>query len=138
MINSKIIPHTADIRLKVEGSTLKELFWAACEGMTKILKGDGEKKINKTVLTEEIIINSPYITALLIDFLSELLTKSFLNNAVFDKVEFRELTDTSLKAKIIGTKVEKFAKDIKAVTYHEANVIKNKKGNFETMIVFDI
>lgn len=138
MKNFKIIPHTADLRLKVEGSTLNELFWAACKGMAKILNGESEKKINQSVLTEEIIINSPNITALLIDFLSELLTKSYLNNAIFDKVEFRELTETHLKAKIIGTKVEKFERDLKAVTYHEANVIKNKKGNFETMIVFDI
>ena len=34
----KILEHTADIRLNVQASTLKELFIAALEGMSSIMK----------------------------------------------------------------------------------------------------
>lgn len=34
----RVIPHTADIRLKVEGDTLKEFFSAALDEMNGIIK----------------------------------------------------------------------------------------------------
>ena len=40
--------------------------------------------------------------------------------------------------KLSGTRINNFDEEIKAVTYHEANVIKNKKGLWETCIIFDI
>ena len=37
-----------------------------------------------------------------------------------------------------GFDIEEFDDDIKAVTYHEAEVRKNGKGNLETYMIFDI
>jgi len=48
------------------------------------------------------------------------------------------LTETEIEVKVFGRKVEEFEEDIKAVTYHEAEVKKNEKGEYETMLVFDI
>lgn len=143
MKSYKLLSHTADIRLKVEGDTLPELFSAALLGMSGILKPDfcqksAESRRAHFPLVCEISISSPDATALLVDFLSEALTFSCEKKAVFCQVEFAEITDNSLRAKIYGGKVNKFDEDIKAVTYHEAEIKKNKKGNLETVIVFDI
>lgn len=136
MRSFQILPHTADIRLKVEADKLKELFLAASEGMNQILKKDFSP--TTPTVQETITLSAIDTTSLLIDFLSQLLTLSYADQTIFSQAEFTQLEPTSLRANLWGTKVEKFTEDIKAVTYHEANVVKNKKGNFETLIVFDI
>lgn len=145
----KLISHTADIRLNVEADDLPELFVAAMEGMMSMVKIPNSKFLISETRTSRIIeVSSMDKTALLIDFLNEVLYQSHTNKEIYDEVEFLEFpsfietsagkSGTSLKAEIYGKKVEGFDEDIKAVTYHEADIIKNEKGNFETMIVFDI
>lgn len=139
MRSNKILEHTADVRLQVEGDSLEELFTAAFEGMANIIIegmcGNATATAHKE---DQIIISSPDTTTLLIDFLSEVLTKSHINQALYCLVTFEELTETSLKAIVTGHSVTNFDEDIKAVTYHEANIQKNDKGNYETIIIFDI
>lgn len=135
MKRHKILEHTADVRLWVEAGSLEDLFGAALEGMSRLIKehtGDGAS------IKLQFEIESPDKTSLLIDFLSEILTQSHNNKAVFTKVEFSAFTETKLTATISGIKTDGFDDDIKAVTYHEAEIKKNINGNFETMIVFDI
>ena len=124
------------MRLKIEGSSLEELFTAAIEGMAELTK---EGILKKTAtLTEEVLIRAPNVTVLLIDFLSKVLTLQHINKAVYYKIDFINLTEQSINAKILGSKEHSFDEDIKAVTYHEVNVIKNHQGNLETVILFDI
>jgi len=134
----KLIPHTADIRLKVEAKTLEALFADALAGMSEVIKPGSCNKIKDLPIIENISIESVDETTLLIDFLSEVLTLSDEKEAVFCKIKLIEFFDNSLKAEIYGAKVDEFAEDIKAVTYHEADVQKNSKGSYETIIVFDI
>ena len=132
----KLISHIADIRLKVEADNLSELFVVALEGMNSIMKERGYERGEKS--KRIISVESPDETALLVDFLNEVLYQSHTNKEVYIEVNFLEFSETALKAEIYGQKVDGFDEDVKAVTYHEADVIKNEKGNFETMIVFDI
>ncbi|MFC1598064.1 archease [Patescibacteria group bacterium] len=136
----EFIGHTADVRLVIEGDTKEELFTAALLGMNELMKkgecadpGDGQPTI-----TEEIEVSAPDFTALLVDFMSTVLTMSHQYKAVFCDVVFSELSDDTLKAKIMGREVEQFDEDIKAATYHEADVRENEAGNLQTTIVFDI
>lgn len=138
MKSYKLLSHTADVRLKVEGDTLEELFTAALEGMAEIVKKGICRKRQAPSLKQRILVSSPNITALLIDFLSEVLTLSHENKAVFCRAEFSKLATNELEAEISGLKVGEFDEDIKAVTYHEAEIKKNPQGNFETIIIFDI
>ena len=137
MRSNKELGHTADVRLQVEGDTLKELFTAAVEGMAAIIKNDSCEE-NENHIEESILISSLDSTKLLIDFLSAILTKSHINETIYCRAEFHELSENNVKATIYGHKVEDFDEDIKAVTYHEADIQKNEKGNFETIILFDI
>ncbi len=145
MRSYKFFPHVADVRLKVESDNIEELFTAALEGMGNLVK-DGscpastsqEPKKNPEESKEKIEISSVDSTALLVDFLSEVLTYTQVNKVVYCKAKFEKLTDNFLKATIYSKKVDKFDEDIKAVTHHEAEIKKNKEGNFETIIIFDI
>jgi SHS2 domain-containing protein len=141
----QFISHVADVRLKIEGDSLEELLTAALEGMGNLIKKefcqnnstqpDAEQE---NLLKEKIEISSADTTTLLIDFLSEVLTHTQVNKAVYCKIRFENLTNNFLSATILGKSVENFDEDIKAVTYHEAEIKKNENGNFETIIVFDI
>jgi SHS2 domain-containing protein len=133
----EFLEHVADIRLKIEADSLEELFSAAVEGMNEIAckKRDG---ILEADVIEEVGIGAKDTTTLLINFLSDVLTYMHVNRAIYTKIIFTELDEKSLQATINGFHIDKFDEDIKAVTYHEAEVVKNDKGNFEAVIVFDI
>jgi SHS2 domain-containing protein len=133
-----VLEHTADIRLKVESDSLEKLFTAALEGMNSILYKDFRKKLNDLSMSRQVNLASFDITTLLIDFLSQVLTLSYLDKAVFHRVLLLKIEGTKLHSRLAGCKVEYFSEDIKAVTYHEANVRKNEKGLWETIIVFDV
>lgn len=134
----KVLPHTADVRLLVEGSTPEELFEAALGGMAGLIKDSPDGLKNGHLVVESMEIDSPDRTALLIDFLSTVLTLTHQKKAVFTNVSFEKLEDNSLSATISGFETDGFDDDIKAVTYHEAEIKKNDGGNLETIIVFDI
>lgn len=138
MRSYRLIPHTADIRLKVEGDKIQELFKASLEAMNGIIKRDFCKTTKRFPIRHTISLCSLDTTSLLIDFLSEVLYYINKDHAIFCKVEFKKLEDFNLKASILGNSVDAFDEDIKAVTYHEAEIMKNSKGNYETVIVFDV
>ncbi len=132
----KLIEHTADIRLYVEATTYEELFSEALRGMSSIVcSHQGSAKVDQTC---QLRISSSDTTTLLIDFLSEALTYIHTDKILFCSVRFVNFTETSLQAYLEGFKIDHFDEDIKAVTYHEAEVKKNNRGNYETIIVFDV
>ena len=137
-MNIKYLSHTADIRMKIQGSDLIELFQAGIIGMGNILKdGFCDKKAPATIKLKIELIAADS-TCLLIDFLSEILSSSYVEKAIFCEVDFLRLTPGKMKAEIHGVRVENFDEEIKAVTYHEADVHCNEKGYWETVVIFDI
>lgn len=130
--------HTADIRMTVKAKTLKELFSLSLIGMSAILKEnacDEPNTIDSKITVEIAALDH---TNLLIDFLSEVLSYTYIENAIFCKVKFLDFSGLALKAEVLGTHIEGFDEEIKAVTYHEANVHKDKNSLWQTGIIFDI
>lgn len=136
--SKKILGHTADLRMKLRAETLPGLFEMALEGLNQLLTGGPVKKSAVQELTDRIELESPDTTALLIDFLSEVLTLSQVNKAVYFELEIEKMTDCRLSGMIHGYPVDGFEEDVKAVTYHEAEVRVNEEGDWETVIIFDI
>lgn len=131
----QVLGHIADLRLKVSAKTKENLFKQALKGMMSILK---EKPSEKEKIQKEIEIKSPDLVSLLVDFLNEALYEAYANKAIFPAVEFEVFEENKLKGKIFGYKAkEGFDKDIKAATYHEAE-IKEINGNYEVMLVLDV
>jgi SHS2 domain-containing protein len=130
--------HTADVMMLIEAKKLQDLFTEGVIGMSNILKESfciKPQKIDKKIIIRVLALDC---TNLLIDFLSEVLTNSYVENLVFCRFEILEFSENKIVAELSGTHIEWFDEEIKAVTYHEANVIKNKKGLWETSIIFDI
>lgn len=134
----KFLGHMADVRLRIEGDSPEELFQAALDGMSNLMKQGFCRKASRQVIEQEIAISSPDMTSLLLDFMAEVLTQSQIHHVIFYAVQFEELKERQLRAKIIGEKASTWDKDVKAVTYHEAEIKKNKEGHYYTTVVFDI
>lgn len=131
-----MLSHTADLRLKASGTTKKELFSEALKGMTKIMKKDALGKFPSA--SRRFFVEAPDITSLLVDFLNKALSLSQIHREAYTKFFFNSFSDTRCEAEIRGVPVKYFDEDIKAATYHEANVKRNKKGQWETVVIFDI
>ena len=136
----EILPHTTDMRLKVWGKTLEELFRSALRGMVSYWKPEALEK-NKREFKEkkEIKIKAPDLTSLLIEFLSKTIAQTDILNTVFADVSFREFGENFLEGDLHGLKVDGLEKDIKAVSFQEVDIKKNPEtGLYETVLVFDI
>ena len=133
----EIISHTADLRIRVWGGDYKELFRSAFKCMMKILKKEsGAATENASI--KNLKVESADITGLLIDFLNEVLYHAETNREIYTGVKFIKFEETALEARLSGFPTAHFDEDIKAVSYHEAEIKKNPEGLFEARIVFDI
>ncbi len=137
-MNFEYLPHTADIRMKVEGKTPEDIFLAGLMGMSHILKENLCRVTQELSKKVKIELSSPDLTCLLVDFLSEVLSISYTEKAIFCKMQDVRISKNKLSATLYGTGIKSLDEEIKAVTYHEAEVMKNSKNYWETTIVFDI
>jgi SHS2 domain-containing protein len=131
-----ILEHTADVRLLVEGRTLAELFAEAMRGMMEVAKPEERKDAAEN--SRRIRVEAASRTALLVDFLNEVLSLAHIHREAYTAVTFQAIEDRRLDATVRGRAVERFGEDIKAVTYHEAEIRETYGGGLETKLVFDI
>ena len=127
------IEHTADWAMRVWAPDLAGLFEYAARGMYALAGIQG-----KGVPREQIILTleGEDIEDLLVGFLSELLYWLYVKGLVFDTFHI-EVQDGELKARLTGSPVASYGKEIKAVTYHDLRV-KSTPHGYETVIVFDV
>ncbi len=137
----EILEHPAELRLRIYGKTLEELFSNAAEAMAQILSPSAIKsELRIKNLELRIKIKSVDISSLLVDFLSEILAKSQINKSVYLVSNVNcQMSDVKaeLKTTLIGYPVDHFDEDIKAVTYQDLNIQKID-GIWQTVLVFDI
>jgi len=128
----EILQHTADVRLRVTASTLEELFADALRGLMAVMHGAtaGAEE------TEPVEVESVDVTALLVDFLNEALVRAHVRRRSFTGASFPSLSETRVAATLTSVPAE-FEEDVKAVTYHEAEV-RRDGGGWTTMLVLDI
>lgn len=131
----EILEHTGDTKIKAFGKTKEELFLNAMLGMNAILK---PRIKNLELRIKEIDIQSNDINALLVDFLNEVNYLRQVNREIYNKVRFVRFLNVELEGELEGYEVEEFGEDIKAVTFHELDIKRNEKGEWDTVIVFDL
>jgi SHS2 domain-containing protein len=131
----ELIHHTADVRLRVSAADLEELFRDAVRGMYAVMRAG---RHDGPTLTREIAVDeSADTTSLLVDFLNEVLNRAQIGQELFEEIRFTRFEATSLTAVLTGTASAEFEEDVKAVTYHEAEV-RQENGVWTTMLVFDL
>jgi SHS2 domain-containing protein len=139
----EILPHPSELRLRIYGKTLEELFKNAALALAEILKHNAEKIFEKRPKAKsyKLKAKSLDINSLLVDFLSEILAKSQINKCIYLTRDINLRTSDVLRlleAKLMAYPVERFDEDIKAVTYYGVDIKKNFQGIWQTEIVLDI
>jgi len=143
------LEHTADLQIRVYGTSISELFKNALIGMFQIIRPvtDACTFVNNRLecpelpVKREIELSAPSLDILLVDFLSDALYYSDINNEAYldaDVIYEKKDDEHTISATIQGIKITGFDEvEIKAVTYHELEIKETKEG-FRVDIVFDI
>lgn len=134
----RLLPHTADTRLQITADSLEELFKGALEGLSEIIKRGVTNSSSDSSIVTQVDISSNDTTAMLIDFLNNLLTKDLIEKAVFFDIVELDLRNTKVVANVRGIAADSFDEDIKAVTYHGAQIQQEKDGSYKVELVLDV
>ena len=133
-----ILEHTSDVAIWTEGFSKKELYANALWQMSDVLLPGHCQEIAHYDCLMRVRIHAGDATALLIDFLSEALALTYIQKAIFCYAYFDVLSDTALSARLYGRWYDHLANEIKAVTYHEANINREHGGKWATPVLFDL
>lgn len=137
----EILEHTADIGIAAYGKTKREVFINTAKGMFEIIAG--ENKPLKENFCDKIKLEADNLEGLLFAWLNELLYISETKLVVLNKFEIKDLSNNKIEAEVGGAKINppsvKIEKEIKAVTYHRLEIIKDEKnGLWRAQVIFDI
>ena len=138
MRSHALMAHTADARAAIRGDTLPELFRAALEALAELETGEAPATAADLPLRRRVRLAAADTSVLLVDFLSEVLTLSLVETAVFEDLHVHELSEKTADVEVLGRPVPAFLHDVKAVTYHEADVRPDGEGHWHTHLVFDV
>lgn len=142
----ELLPHTADIKIRVYGANLAQFFRNALIGMFQAIgpKAPGCKQVQDRLVCpelpekREIEVESFDLESLLVDFLSEALYLSDVHDEAYLEVDIHEVDEKHINATLHGVKITGFeVVEVKAVTYHDLEV-KQVDGIWQADIVFDI
>ena len=128
----KEIDNTADAALHVWGDTLPAVFQQAAHGLFTLA---GARTEGASIIFKAISLEANDMETLLVNFLSELLF--YLNSGILFQIDHLEINGYRLEGRLVGGKVTEIQREIKAITYHQIQII-HTGNQFQTDIVLDI
>jgi len=129
------IEHTADRALRIYGRNLQELLLNAASGLNSLMGAVDD--IDSVQEKKSVEIEAMDAESLLVEWLSELAYWAESEMLVFSKFDLKIVSPTHLKAMAYGSRVNQMEKQIKAVTYHNLEIVKTDKG-LAAAVVFDV
>lgn len=135
----EIIDHTADIGIRVKGSSQEELFLHAAEAMFDIL-AESKKQLIPSI-SYPVAVEADGVDQLMVKWLQELHLAFDMRRLVLTHFWIDEISETRLIGGGKGLKFDesrhRAGTQIKAVTYHQLRV-EEKDGGWEAEVIFDI
>ena len=133
-----LIDHTADLGIKVHGRDIKDLFQKSGYALTHLLyEGGPSKKLSP----KEISIRGNDLEDLMVRWLGEILYLFDGEGQVVSFINVNSVSGNILRALLKTTPfdplIHKYLREIKAVTYHQIEVVKRDKI-WEAKIIFDL
>lgn len=132
-----LLDHTADMGINVRGEDLKGLFEAAAKALMHLMiRGNSLAKTSDMNIT----VSGQDLPDLLVRWLGEILYLFEGEGLVvtYIHIDFLSVSrlDASLKTVPFDPTVHEILSEIKAVTYHQAQVIE-KRSFWEAQVIFD-
>lgn len=129
------VDHTADVALRLWAPDFETLLVQAARGSALIMAGKlpfGPFPVRKHLALEAFDRES-----LLVAFLGELTYSAEADREIFSIFEFDRVTDRKLVAVAQGVRIPVLKTVIKAVTYHDLEIVETERG-LEATVVFDV
>jgi SHS2 domain-containing protein len=138
MRSFRVLDHTADIGIVVNGRDLKDLFANAGHAFFHLLTD--LRKVRPRI-ERKVEIGAESLERMMVDWLSELLYLHDVENLLFKTFKVESVGKGGLKARVAGEpfqeNVHVIKTEIKAVTYHQIRVAK-ENGGWRARIIFDL
>jgi SHS2 domain-containing protein len=128
------VEHTADWAIRVRGTTLPELFVNAASGMYSLV---ADLSSVRPTVEHVIEVNGIDAEALLVNWLNELVYHTEMDGDVFCAFHLESFEPTHLRARARAGRGIKLKKQIKAVTFHNLQIVSGE-GGYQVTIVFDV
>ncbi|MBA7465534.1 Protein archease [subsurface metagenome] len=130
------LDHTADVLMRVRGATLSEIFSDAGRAMFHVMYGPCEDR----GIERQISLEAENLESLLIDYLSELLFITDVENTVFCTFDV-DIQGTRLVAALRGEPFDPARHSagtlIKGISYFGLEIVKKEEA-YVVEIIFDI
>lgn len=136
--NFEIIEHTADIGIRVRARDLKELFKIAGIALFQISTqrlSPKKEEIHKMQIRQR----ADNVEDLFVNWLNELLSLSAVEGLIFEDYIIESIDEKHIEAIGLGYPINDFKvnTEIKAATYHELKVVK-EKDFWQAEVIFDV
>jgi len=139
VIRYRTFHHTADLGIDIYGRTVDALFVHAAEAILELLTDPKAVCGEKTVLLRVEGIDGP---DLLVNFLREILDQLYGNRLLFKKIRILHRSENTLCAEARGESLNpakhRLRREIKAVTHHQASLIREKSGRWHARVILDV
>lgn len=132
----QILDHRADVRVSVSAPSLEELF---CDGVRALMEVSGPI-VNPYVkkVSCDLEISGKDLTGVFINTLNEVLFRMESQYVSIEVAGCAIRGKTSVYLTFVSQKAESFSRVVKAVTYHEANLVRGDDGVWRVTIVLDV
>lgn len=135
----RYLEHTADVRFKAFGNSLKELFENSAKALCNTMI---DLNIVKAKEYRKVELKAMQIDSLLQEFLQEIVFSISTENMIFSKFELqveKEGEKWKCKGKMYGEKIKdhEIKTEIKAVTYNDFSVTQ-EQGKWKALVTLDV
>ena len=135
----EILDHTADLGILVIGADLESLFQNAAHAMLQIMM---DFQPERTGRTRNISVEAADLPDLMVHWLSEILYLFEGENQWVIGTKIHNITSVHLDAQIetipFSSIMHEHLTEIKAVTYHQIEVLRDNAGVWKARIIFDL
>ncbi len=128
------IEHTADRAFKIRAQSLPELFVLAARAICTAQRQPTE---TQEMVTREVEISGPDRETLLVNWLNELLYLQEVYSESYFAFQVAAISDTHLRASVVGDTDASARRTIKAVTFHGLK-IQRLQDEWEATITVDV
>ena len=128
------VEHTADLKVRIYGRDMAELFTNASWALAELLAEPDQLTFQRERVLH---LEAEDYAMLLVDWLSELLYLVEIEGVLFVAQYIAEVSPAGISANLVGAELERAKLDIKAVTYHDLEIVEGEDG-FQVVVVFDI
>src|SRR5678816_2066980 len=129
--------HVGEVALGLRAGSLAELFAEAARALAELMTDETERGKHAGDRPEHIEVQSPDVTALLVDWLNELIFLSETKRSVYPDVTITRISNREIVAEARGVTEPALKTAVKAATFHEARVTADDSG-YRAHVVLDV